>query len=121
MKIVELMEGIRLEDFIERDTNGVKINYDLVEDLIYFMNNDDDTYRRFVYPVISKCIKLTKSGDSFEPGIFKPVIVSSYEKYVDKFPIRELPSKLDDKICHETCVKMHEKITKNISNGRYRD
>ena len=121
MRITELLEGKNIDDFsefVEQDKDKGGINYDLAEDLVHFMNEDDDVYRRHVYPIIAKCLKTKASVD---PSVFAPAVKESYKAYIQKFPIRELPDELDAKGIKETCNKMHEEFAKHVSDGKYKD
>ena len=43
MRVIELLEGTNFDDlkFVEQQGDKKKINYDLEDDLIYYMNNND--------------------------------------------------------------------------------
>jgi len=123
MRIIELLEGkdIKELDFVEKDNDGSKINYDLVEDLVFFINHDDDVYRRYVYPTIAKCMKQSKLKQKINPEIFKSAILEGYSQYIDEYPLKELPEKIEDKICKAACKKMAEDFKENYSDGKYKD
>ena len=123
MRINELLEGTNFKDIDFVKTSGDKreIDFDLPDDLMHFMNNDDDVYRRHVHPAIMKCVHGIKIKKPTKPIIFKPAVTDSYKIYLRKFPIRELPIDIDEKMCEETCKKIHEEIIKNIKNGKYKD
>lgn len=120
MRIKELLEGKKFNDmdWVSRTEDGSELNYDLIEDLIFFMNNDDDTYRRHVYPSVARCVENFKTKKT-SPSLFADAVKESYKIYVQKYPIRELPIDLDTDICNEACKKMYEEVCKNISDGRY--
>jgi hypothetical protein len=48
MRITELLEGKVFDDmnFVKQSGDKKEINFDLIEDLIHFMHNDDKLYRR---------------------------------------------------------------------------
>lgn len=123
MRIVELLEGKNFKDldFVKQDGDKREIDFDLAEDLIYFMNNNDDVYRRHVYPSIAKCVESYKKKKGTKPNIFKSAVLDSYNSYIREFPIRELPQSLDEKLCQEICSKMHEEVCKGIEEGKYKD
>ena len=124
MRINELIEGFEFDElkFLKPNENkGRDLDFDLPEDLMFFMNHNDDIYRKLLYPTISKVIIAVKRKEPFEPAIFKPAIQNSYSEYVKKYPIRELPDELDDKLCNEVCKKMHETTLKHIKDGKYKD
>jgi hypothetical protein len=123
MRIKELLEGKKFNDldFIKKDESGEEIDFDLCEDLVFFMHNDDDTYRRHVYPSIATCIQKTKSSQRFTPSIFTNAVKESYKSYIKKFPIRRLPKELDEEELTEICKKMHEDFSKRMEDGKYED
>ena len=123
MRIQELVEGFNFngDKFIDHKGDKREINFDLVEDLIHFMHNDDDVYRRHLYPSLAKCLDRTKSKQPTKMGVFKPAVESSYQIYAKKFPIKELPKSLDEKLVKEICEKLHEEFKDHISNGKYKD
>jgi oligoendopeptidase F len=123
MRIKELLEGKHFNDldFVKKNPTGNEIDFDLVEDLTFFMNNDDETYRRHVYPSIAKCIAQSKGNKKIDPNIFKNAALEGYKKYVTEFPIRELPDTLDRKMCEKVCEKLHDNFRKHFSDGKYKD
>ena len=65
MRIQELLEGKKFDDldFVTKENGKRSINFDLAEDLIHFMNQDDDVYRRHTYPAIANCLdKMSKKS-----------------------------------------------------------
>lgn len=121
MRINELLEGKYFDDlkFVRPvEGGGREISFDLIEDLIHFMHHDDDVYRRHVFPSLAKCIDKNGKVDS---KIFRPAVENSYQVYVKKFPIRELPTHLDEKLCTDICKKMLEDTKEHLANGKYKD
>lgn len=124
MRIRELLEGKKFNDldWVRKDGEGKEeIDFDLTEDLVFFMNNDDDVYRRHVYPSISKCLERIKSNQDVSPSMFKNAVAESYKSYVKKFPIRHLPNSLDEKQFEDACKKMCEEFREHHDDGRYED
>lgn len=123
MRIRELLEGKSFKDleFVRKDGDETVLDYDLVEDLAFFLNNDDDIYRRFVYPAVHKCVESHGKKLKTSPEVFKQAAVEGYKEYIKKFPIRELPDSLEDDLCNEVCGKMHEDVYKDIGEGLYKD
>ena len=124
MRIIELLEGKDFDDlqFVKgHEDGGREIDYDLPDDLIFFMNHDDDVYRRIVYPSVSKCVDRIDNNQKTTPSLFTNAVKESYKQYVKKYPIRELPDELDEEACNEACKKMHEEVCKNHSEGKYKD
>jgi hypothetical protein len=123
MRIRELLEGKNFKDmdFVSQESGKREINYDLAEDLVYFMQNDDEVYRRNVYPVIARCLTQVRSKSPANPNIFKTAVLDSYKKYIKEYPIRELPQDMDSTLCKETCSKMLDEVLKNFKEGKYKD
>ena len=119
MRIRELLEAKDFNDldFVKKDGDKSSIDYDLVEDLVFFMNNDDNVYRRHVYPAVVKCTNSIKSNQSTTPIIFKRAVLDSYKAYAKEYPIRELPSDIDQDTCEEVCSKMHEEVCKHVEES----
>lgn len=120
MRITDLLES---QNFDESDFISEKgeLDYDLVEDLSYFMNHDDDTYRRHVYPNIVKCLHSLEKKKDTNPSIFKNSVVESYKQYIKQFPIRQLSDELDDKTLNNVCKKFYEDLVKHVDEGKYKD
>lgn len=123
MRITELLEGKHFNDldFVRDSEDGREIDFDLPEDLIHFMNSDDHVYRRHLHHPVLQCIHQSKKKVKTKPSLFKPAVENSYKLYAKKFPIRELPNELDEKMCNEICEKLHEQVCKDISEGKYKD
>jgi hypothetical protein len=123
MRINELLENkhFKEDDFVQKNGEGREINFDLAEDLIHFMHQDDDIYRRHTYPAIANCVDKLESKRDPKIGIFKPAVENSYKIYIKKFPIRELPDSLDEELCKQICEKMHEEVIQHINDGKYKE
>jgi len=110
MRIVELFENTNFDEKEYINKEEGKIDYDLAEDLVFYMNNDDDVYRRSVYPAVVKCLEAMKQKKSAKPSVFKQAAVECYKSYQEKYPIRSLPDTLDEDLCNEVCEKMFNEI-----------
>lgn len=118
MRIQDLFEN-KIDDFVEYKDGKPELKFDLAEDLVYFMNHDDESYRRYLYPVIALCLKKSKNNESFSPAIFKKAASECYKNYTKQFPIRELPENLDEKLTKSVCDKLHEEFTQHIKDDKY--
>jgi hypothetical protein len=122
MRIRELLEGkfFKDEDFVTKTEAGREINYDIVEDLVHFLNHDDNVYRRHTFPSIAKCIDIKERKKKPAANIFKAAVEEGYQKYIKEFPIRELPQHISEEMCQAVCDKMREEICKDIDDGKYK-
>lgn len=123
MRIRELLEGstFKSDEFVDKKGDKREINFDLAEDLMHFMHNDDDVYRRHLYPVLADCLDDIKDKKPTNKKVFKKAVESSYKLYVKKFPIRELSDDLNEKTCEKVCEKLHEEFKEHVSDGKYKD
>lgn len=110
MRIIELFENINFDETEYINTQEGKIDYDLAEDLVFYMNNDDDVYRRTVYPAIVKCLEAINKKQKVKPSVFKQAALECYQSYQEKFPIRSLPADLDEDLCNEVCEKIFKEV-----------
>ncbi len=93
--------------------------YDVKEDLIFFMNNDPDFYRKFYYPSMCKMKLHVDRGDEFNTSKFMPLIKHAYEEYKVKFPVKNIDSNLSEEDLLDISSKIYETELENISNGHY--
>lgn len=124
MRINELLEG-RFFDHSQfttpKNDGGREINFDLAEDLVYYMNENDNVYRRHVYPVVHKCVSMLDAKKSADPQMFADVVKECYKAYAREFPIRELPDDLSEELCKEICDKVYEQICQDHEDGLHKD
>lgn len=120
MRIKELLES---QNFNERDFLDEKqeLAFDIAEDLSFFMNHDDETYRRHVYPSIIKCLNIIEQKKKPNPLLFKKAALESYKNYTKQFPIRQLPESLDDELVNEVCKQFYEEICKQVEEDKFKD
>jgi hypothetical protein len=123
MRITELLEGKKFNDldFIRKEGDKTELAFDLIEDLAYFLNNDDDIYRRYVYPAVNKCVESIKRNKTVSSSVFKTAVGEGYKEYIRKFPLKELADTLEDTLCKKVCDKMHEDVCKDVTEGKYKD
>jgi len=104
----------------DRQAADDEYTFDLAEDLIYFMHNNDDFYRKSFFPVLNLCKKQFDLGNTFSHRIFKPVVTKAYKVYKDEFPLRELRDDLEKEMVEEICKKIHESEMTNMREGAYK-
>ena len=121
MRINELLESVFSQHHDEEKKKDDELEFDLAEDISFYLNNNDDAYRRHMYPVVTKCINRIKSNQPTHPSIFKIAVLKGFKDYSDEFPQRQLPVKLDDKMCEEICKELHEELCKHVEEGKYKD
>ena len=115
MKITELLESFPHKV----DTKQDQLPYDLAEDLMFFMRNDENFYRKHYYPHIAKIKEQVKKGRKLSSNVFMPMVQHAFECYTDKFPVRGLPESLEDDLCEEICSKLRTEEVQHINNDIY--
>jgi hypothetical protein len=123
MRITELLEGKNFNDldFVNQEGDNREINFDLVEDLAFFLHNDDNLYRRHIYPALTKCLDGIKHNKKVDHSVFRSAANEGYKHYIRQYPIRELPDELDEELCDKICKKMLEDVYKHHEEGKYKD
>lgn len=123
MRITELLEGKHFNDlqFIKTvsDDGDKELDFDLGDDLSFFMHNHDDAYRKYTHPVIVKILKLKKTNANASPSIFAKAVTECYKMYSSEYPIRELQSELDEDTLRSICKKVYEEACQHIEDGKY--
>lgn len=123
MKIFELFNNnkspVDLDKDQEKDHNQDEFKFDLGEDLVYFMHNNDNFYRKNFFPILKVCKNKFDAGRGFSHRIFKPVVIKAYEEYKKEFPLRELEDKLEDSIYEKISRQIYETELGFMRDGRY--
>lgn len=134
MKITELFnnKAKNIDDEFELDKIGLnkdpddhsaadnEYSFDLAEDLVFYMHNNDDFYRKSFFPVLNLCKKQFDQGQSFTHRVFKPLITKAYGMYKEEFPLRELRDELEEEMVEEISKKIHECEMTNMREGAYK-
>lgn len=82
---------VRLTEFNHIDKEP-KLDYNLIDDVYFYMMNNDDFYRKNYYPVMNKC---RQTGNN---EMLMPVIDSCIKEYCLKYKI---PQQIVDQITSE--------------------
>lgn len=95
---------------------GPKLDFDLHDDLVFFMNNDPEFYRQEYYPFLNKFKHHCHAGRTVTPKAFVNVVKKAYESYRNKFPLPSLGEKLEDQELEEICEKLQTQENKNFED-----
>lgn len=93
--------------YVKRNDKGRELDYDLVDDLVYFMCNDDDVYRKHVLPAFNQC------SDGKNLSILAPTIIACYDIYAKQYPIRELPDTLPKSMIKSVATELCKHLGNN--------
>ena len=83
-----------------------KLDFDLHDDLMFYMNNDPEFYRKDYYPFLNKFRSHCDAGRSVTPKAFVTIVKKAYEGYKQKFDLPELDESLTDEEVGEICGKL---------------
>ena len=72
-----------------------EVDYDMHDDLMYFMNADPEFYRHTYYPFQHKVYAHCDKDKEVSPKAFKNIVIKAFEEYKKKFPIKELSENLE--------------------------
>jgi len=109
MRIDELFnpDNFQLEDF------------DLKDDLIFFMNTEPNFYRKAYYPTMCTFKEYHDKGKNINPLSFKTLVEKAYKEYKKEFPVEGLENDISKEICEEICAEIHKIELENIKQGHY--
>jgi hypothetical protein len=110
---------MEINDLLPADSDKKQLGYDLKDDLVCFMQNDPQFYRKEYFPVMHKFKEYVESGKSVHPRAFEGLVKKAYESYQSTFKVEGLESTLEKDMCEGICNTLHEQETKNVEDGRY--
>jgi hypothetical protein len=96
-------------------------DFNLGEDLQFFIHNDPEFYRKHYFPFIIKLKEAKQNKTKFTAKAFEALVKHAYNVYTDKFSEEELPTTIDDKVVKEVCENLYREEIKNIEEGHYDD
>ncbi len=82
-------------------------DFDLNDDLIFFINNDPEFYRKDYYPFIRQFKKHCNQDREVKVSAFAPIVKKAFGHYQNTFPVRGLESNLSEADLREICEKLH--------------
>jgi hypothetical protein len=95
MKIFELYNpNIKREDF------------DLSDDLIFFMRNDPGFFRQEYHPFLNKFNRHCDAGRKVSTKAFIPIVKQAFDHYKNSFPVEGLEEQLSERDLEEICEKL---------------
>jgi hypothetical protein len=82
----EILENDMMDNSPESKVGG-ELPYDVVDDVVVFMQNDPDFYRTETYPTLVNVQKAINNGGKFSKKQMFPMIDKAIESYIKKFDI----------------------------------
>lgn len=112
MKIFELFNQSR---------NESKLDFDLQDDLIFFMNNDPEFYRKDFHPFLTKYNRHCDAGRQVSSRAFFPLVKRAYEAYQNKFQVEQLDVDLPDDQLKEICETLNGQCRQNYQEEKQKN
>lgn len=98
-------------------TEQVEREFDLIDDIIFFINNDPEFYRTTYFPLVSKFTDELKKNRVPSADAFKSVSEKAYDAYKAKFKVKDLPDNLSPDELKDTCIKLHTQEVKHFKES----
>lgn len=95
-----------------------EVDFDLHDDLMFFMNNDPEFYRQDYFPFLDKFTHHCNAGRVVSPKAFSPMVIKAYKLYKNKFPIKELEEDLSDADVKDICEKLQSQQLQHYHNEK---
>ena len=109
------------EIFGPGDESAFQPDFDIKDDLKFYMNNDPEFYRSDYHPFILSYKKGIDGGKKYSPKVFSALINRAYESYKNKFNVPNLPVELDEVMIEELCEELFNEEQRNFDEGHYDD
>jgi hypothetical protein len=112
---------MRLCEFATELTSDKKtLDFDLVDDLIFFMRNDSSFYRTSYFPLVSKFANKCSRNNTPSPAFFKNVVINAYNVYKDQYQVEGLRDSLSIDMLKEICNKLHIEELEDYKKDHFR-
>lgn len=95
-----------------------KLEFDLHDDLMFFMNNDPSFYRQHYYPFVNKFRRHCEAGRSVRPKAFVSIVKKAYEDYKQKFELPDLDETLEENDIREICEKLQTQEVRHYDDEK---
>ena len=110
---------MRVSDITDIDP-GAPLPWNMVDDLIIFMKNENNFYRRKLYPVLVNVQETLHNGGKFNKRDLIPIIDEAIKAYINKFEINKRPEDMMSPAEKMECIdKLLNDEKENFRNGEY--
>lgn len=99
---------------------GDQLPYDIVEDLKIFMTQDNDFYRRYLFPRMIEIQSAVRKGGKYDKKQLLPVVDEAIGRYLKKYDIKKRPEDFMNKTEKMNCIDsiLKDEI-ENFRKGSY--
>jgi len=109
---------MKIFEILDSQPDSKKLDFDLVDDLIFYMYNDQTFYRSKFYPVEIKFKRLKKSGQTAPASSFVQLVRDAYSAYYDKYKSAGLEKTLPKDILSQICIKLHSQVIDDLNTEK---
>lgn len=110
---------VKIKDFADIDPTG-PLPWNVAEDLIVYMKNESDFYRRHLYPMLINVQETVQNGGKFDKKKLLPAIDQAIKEYVKKFEINRRPEDVMTPAEKMECItKLLRDESENFRKGMY--
>lgn len=116
---------VKINEFFDKDNIkdlkiGDELPYNVVEDLVIYMRNEPNFYRKHLYPAMIDVQEAVKNGGKYNKKSLLPVIERAINEYLKKYEIKKLPEELLNNSEKMECVnKLLRDEVENFRKGMY--
>lgn len=99
---------------------GEELPYDVVEDLKIFMTQDNDFYRKHVFPHMTEVQAAVQKGGKYNKKLLLPAVETAIPIYLKKFDIKKRPADfMSDQQKLECISSILKDEMDNLRQGKY--
>ena len=101
--------------------NNDDIDFNIVDDLIQFINNNTEFYKEVYYPVVRKIENNYKYNLPINKALFVPIVKRAYEVYKDVYDLDQLPSSLKPHDLSDVCNQLYQQEADKLEKDHSSD
>jgi len=97
------------------------IDFDIVDDLLQFINNDTTFYKEVFYPIVQKIENHHKYNLPINKALLVPVVKRAYDVYKDVYDLDQLPEKLSPEDLSDICNQLYQQESDKLEKDNSPD
>lgn len=113
-------DNMKINEF--HDPIDSKLPFDVVDDVVVFMRNDPQFYRKSFFPAVAKVADLHRAGKPLDKNkCLGDMVERALEGYCNKFKIAKLPDEIFTNEDREAIInKIFSEEMEEIKKGEYK-
>lgn len=117
---------VKIKDFSEPELENFNVGtegplpWDVVEDLMVYMQNEPNFYRRKMYPALLDVQSIVRKGGKFNKKKLVPIVDEAIRSYIKKYEIKKRPEELlNDREKMDCIDRILKNEAENFRKGLY--